>query len=272
MLGKRVIAALALAAIGLPAMIFGGGYYFGLIMLLLGIATWEYGKIFHTAGYNPSTPLMVGGVVLLVSLRGYYFPDLVPAAAGLTLLILAAMTWHLLDYEKGRSLAASDFAVTVAGFVYMGWIGAYLIDIRNLPNGLFWLALVLPSAWFTDMAAFFVGRRFGKHQLSPRLSPKKTWEGYWGGVFFGTIGTAGLAILWHSLGVSDVTWWHGVVLGAVLSTLITLGDLGESMFKRQAGVKDASNIIPGHGGVLDRMDSWLWAGALGYLLIVWFMI
>jgi phosphatidate cytidylyltransferase len=269
MLIKRILAALALAAIGIPAMIMGGLFYFALITLLLGIATWEYGKIFHTAGYNPSTPLLVGGVVLLVTLR-IYSPSLAPTA--LMLLILAAMTWHLLDYEKGRDLAATDFAITVAGIVYLGWIGAYLIDIRNLPDGFWWLVLVLPAVWFADTAAYFVGSRFGKHQLSPRLSPKKTWEGYWSGVILGTIGTAGLAVLWHNLGGPAVTWWQGAVLGAVLSILTTLGDLGESMIKRQAGVKDSSNIIPGHGGVLDRLDSWLWAGALGYLLIVWFLL
>lgn len=269
MLKKRTLAALALAAIGVPAMIMGGLLYFSLIAILLGIATWEYGQIFHTAGYNASTLLLVGGVVLLIALRAY-LPVLAPA--GLTLLILTAMTWHLFDYEKGRSLAAADFAVTVGGIVYLGWIGAYLIDIRNMPDGLWWLALVLPAAWLADTAAYFIGRRFGKHQLSPRLSPKKTWEGYWGGVIFGTIGTAGLAVLWHCLGGPAVTWWQGALLGGALSILTTLGDLGESMFKRQAGVKDSSQIIPGHGGVLDRMDSWLWAGALGYLLIVWFFL
>jgi phosphatidate cytidylyltransferase len=269
MLSKRVLAALALAAIGLPAMIYGGIFYFGLITLLLGIAAWEYGKIFHTAGNNASTPLLVGGVVLLVTLRSY-FPDQAPA--GLTLLVLAAMTWHLYDFEKGRGLAASDFTVTIAGIVYLGWIGAYLIDIRNLPDGLWWLALVFPAVWLADSAAYFIGSRFGKHQLTPRLSPRKTWEGYWGGIFFATVGTAGLAILWKRLGGPELTWWHGAVLGAALSVMTILGDLGESMFKRQAGVKDSSNIIPGHGGVLDRMDSWLWAGALGYLLIVWFLV
>jgi len=269
MLIKRVLAALALAAIGIPAMILGGVFYFGLITLLLAIATWEYGKMFHDAGNNASTPILVGGVVLIVFLRGYY-PDYAPAA--LTLLILFAMTWHLVDYEKGRDLAATDFAITVAGIVYLGWIGAYLIDVRNLPNGLTWIALVLPAAWLADTAAYFVGKSFGKHLLCPRLSPKKTWEGYWGGVFFGTVGTAGLAVLWHHLGGPAVTWWQGAALGAVLSIITTLGDLGESMFKRQTGVKDSSNIIPGHGGVLDRMDSWLWAGALGYLLIIWFLL
>ena len=269
MLIKRVLTALALAAIGLPAMIIGGLFYFGIITILLGIAAWEFGKIYHTAGYNASTLLLVGGVVLLVIVR-VYFPGMAPAA--LALLILAVMTWHLFDYENGRNKAASDFTITVAGIVYLGWIGAYLIDIRNLPDGLWWLALVFPAVWFADTAAYFIGSRFGKHQLTPRLSPKKTWEGYWGGVIFGTIGTAGLAVLWHSLGGLAVTWWQGAALGAALSILTTLGDLGESMFKREAGVKDSSNIIPGHGGVLDRIDSWLWAGVLGYLLIVWFLI
>jgi phosphatidate cytidylyltransferase len=268
MMIKRVLAALALAAVGFPAMYFGGIFYFCLITLLLGIATWEYGKIYHTAGNHASTPLLVGGVVLLVVLR-VYFPGLAPAV--LTLLVLAAMTWHLFDYEKGRDQAATDFAITVSGIVYLGWVGAYLVDIRNLPDGVWWLALVFPAVWFADTAAFFVGRRFGKHQLTPRLSPKKTWEGYWGGVICGTIGTAGLSVLWHNLGGPDVTWWQGAALGAAIAILTTLGDLGESMFKRQAGVKDSGSIIPGHGGVLDRIDSWLWAGALGYLFIIWFL-
>jgi phosphatidate cytidylyltransferase len=257
MLVKRVLGSLALAAIGIPAIIVGGIFYTGLIALLLGVAAWEFVRIFRTA------------VVLLVLLRTYLPGE---AAAGLTLLVLAAMTWHLFDYEKGRAQAASDFSVTVAGIVYLGWVGAYLVDIRNLDNGLWWLLLVLPAAWFADTAAFFVGSRFGRHKLSVRLSPRKTWEGYWGGIIFAIIGTAGLAVLWQSLGGLEVTWWKGAALGAVISILTLLGDLGESMFKRQAGLKDSSNIIPGHGGVLDRMDSWLWAGALGYLLIVWFLL
>ncbi len=246
MLIKRTLAALVLAVIGIPAIIFGGLFYFVLITALLGIASWEFGKIYQAAGYNASMPILIGGVVILVTTRAY-FPVLAPTV--LTLLILIAMTWHLFDYEKGRNLAAADFAVSVGGIVYLGWIGAYLIDIRNLQDGLWWIVLVLPAAWLADTAAFFVGRSLGKHQLSPRLSPKKTWEGYWGGVVFGTIGTAGLAVLWHKLGGPAVTLWQGAALGAALSILTTLGDLGESMFKRQAGVKDSSQIIPGHGGV-----------------------
>jgi phosphatidate cytidylyltransferase len=155
--------------------------------------------------------------------------------------------------------------------VYIGWIGAYLIDIRYLENGMWWILLVLPAIWVADMAAFFIGSRWGRHKLSPRLSPKKSWEGYFAGVFFGTLATVGLAVLWRALGGMDVTWWKGAILGFVLTSLTTLGDLGESMFKREAGVKDASNIIPGHGGVLDRIDSWIWGAALGFYSIIWFL-
>jgi phosphatidate cytidylyltransferase len=267
-LSKRVLTALGLAVIGIPAIIVGGYFYFALIMLFLGVAAWEYGRLFGRVDCKVSEVLLIAGVVVVATAR-VYFPEL--AATVLTLSILACMAWHLVEYERGRDRAASDFAVTTAGILYLGWIGAYLITLRNLPGGLWWLLTVLPTIWLADMAAFFVGIRFGKHPLSPRLSPKKTWEGYWAGVVFGTLSCIGLVILWHSLGGPAVPWWHGVALGAVLSILTTLGDLGESMIKRQAGMKDSSNIFPGHGGVLDRIDSWLWGAALGFYYITWFL-
>jgi phosphatidate cytidylyltransferase len=269
MLSKRVLTTLVLAAIGIPAIILGGVYYFVLITFFLGVAAWEYGHMFSKVDFKVPEALLIGCVVLIAAVRGF-FPNF--AAAVLTLSILAAMTWHLFDYERGRDRAASDFAVSAAGIVYMGWIGAYLVDLRNMPGGLWWLLTVLPTVWLVDMAGYFVGSRFGKHHLSPRLSPKKTWEGYWAGVFFGTLSAVGFVLIWHRLGGPAVTWWQGAALGAALSTLTLLGDLGESMFKRQAGVKDASNFFPGHGGVLDRIDSWLWGAVLGYLIITWFLI
>ena len=266
---KRILAALALAVIGLPAIVLGGLYYYLLIATLLGIAAWEFHHIFCKVDCNASQPILIGGVVVIVLTRAF-FPNL--SMTVFTFLVLAAMTWHLFQFELGRGKAATDFAFTVAGLVYIGWLGAYLIDIRNMPDGLWWLLLVLPSIWIADAAAYFIGSRWGRHQLSPRLSPKKSWEGYWAGVVFGTLFTAGLAALWHIWGSPVVTWWKGGILGAILSILTTLGDLGESMFKRQAGVKDSSNIIPGHGGVLDRIDSWIWGAALGYFSIFWFFL
>jgi phosphatidate cytidylyltransferase len=268
MMIKRVLVAFGLLAVGIPAIAFGRLPYFLLILIFLGIAAWEYVLIFQAARFSPSMWLTVGGVLLLLAVRNYF-----PAQAGaaLSLVVLVAMTYHLFAYEAGRNQAATDFTVTLGGIIYVGWIGAYLLDLRNLPGGAWWLLLVLGTVWLSDAAAYFAGSRFGKHQLIPRLSPKKTWEGYWAGVIVGILACVGLALLWHRLAGLPLTLWQAALLGVVLSILPTLGDLGESMIKRQAGFKDSSNIIPGHGGFLDRIDSWLWAAVLGYFLIAWFI-
>jgi phosphatidate cytidylyltransferase len=154
---------------------------------------------------------------------------------------------------------------------YIGWFGAYFISLRNLPEGKWWILVVLPAVWFADTGAYFIGKRFGRHKLSPRLSPKKTWEGYLGGIVVGVILTALFAALWR-VGAgpnSGITVLRGALMGLVMGIFPTLGDLGESMIKRQMGVKDSGNILPGHGGAFDRIDSWLWAVVMGYYLIVW---
>ncbi|MBU2611918.1 MAG: phosphatidate cytidylyltransferase, partial [Chloroflexi bacterium] len=139
---KRSLAALLLAAVGIPAIVFGRIPYFILITIFLGMAAWEYVKIFRAAKLSPSMWLTVGGVLLLLGARTYS-PDLAPAA--LTLLVLLAMTLHLVAFERGRDQAATDFAVTLGGIVYLGWIGAYLLDLRGLDGGLWWLLLSLGS-------------------------------------------------------------------------------------------------------------------------------
>ena len=149
------------------------------------------------------------------------------------------MTYHLFAFEKGRDQAATDMGVTLGGVLYLGWIGAYLISLRELPDGAFWLMLALLTVWLADSGAYFIGKRWGRHSLSPRLSPKKTWEGFWAGV---TAGVVGGALLGWGFGAwagpeSGITPLAGLVLGVVLSLLTPLGDLGESMIKRQAGME-----------------------------------
>ncbi|MCS7010267.1 MAG: phosphatidate cytidylyltransferase [Anaerolineales bacterium] len=266
---KRVLAALGLALLGIPAIILGGIYFFLLVSALLALAAWEFAHIFQRAGYKGNAYLIIGGTLLIVLSRAF-LPNLAPTI--LTFSVLAAMTWHMIDYERGRDQAGADFAITTTGLLYIGWIGAYLIDLRSLENGMWWFFLVLGSVWMADSSAYFVGIRFGKHRLSPRLSPKKSWEGYWGGVIAGTLGSAFLAVLFAALRGPLLPWWKAAALGATLSILTTLGDLGESMLKRQAGLKDSGKFLPGHGGALDRIDSWLWGGALGYAFLLWFIL
>lgn len=269
MLAERVLAAFLLAAIGAPAVWLGGYYYFFVIAVFVSLAAWEYSRMFQSMALRPAMLLIVGGVWILLGVRAYFPYYAVPA---LTALVLLAMTWHLYAYERGCPSAATDFAITVGGIVYFGWIGAYLIELRFLPQGLWWFLLILPSVWISDSAAYFVGRRWGKTPLAPRLSPRKTWEGYWAGVLAGTLTGAGLAGLMGHFAFLNVVWWQGGAIGLILSILVTLGDLGESMFKRQAGLKDSSNLIPGHGGFFDRIDGWLWAATIGYYLVVCFLL
>jgi phosphatidate cytidylyltransferase len=265
-----VLVAAVLLPIGLVLIYFGGWAYSLLIALILGLAAWEYARIFKMGGFQPADVLVIGGAVLLAVGRawnGFESADWL-----ISLLILASMTYHLIAYERGRDMAASDFAVTLSGIFYIGWLGSYLISLRNLPNGMWWVLVVLPAVWLADSGAYFVGKAIGKRKFSPRLSPKKTWEGYIGGLVVGTLGTALLAILWNSVEPGLITPVQGGLIGLILSLITVLGDLGESMVKRQFGIKDSSNLIPGHGGVFDRIDSWIWAGVIGFYIVSWLIL
>jgi len=256
---------------GMPALLFGGVPYFLFIIIFLLGAAWEYVNIFQAVNYHPSKWITVGGVLAIGLARAFFSEWVTPIFSGLVLLALA---YHLITYEKGRDSAALDFGITVAGFAYLGWVGSYLIDLRFLPNGGWWLFLSLGCVWWADSGAYSIGAAYGKHKMSPRLSPKKSWEGYAAGVFTAVFGGAFLAYCFVQWGPLDgqVAPWQGALLGLLLGILTPLGDLGESMFKRQAHMKASSNIFPGHGGFLDRIDSWLWGATIGFYFITWFLI
>jgi phosphatidate cytidylyltransferase len=266
-MAKRTLTAVALLVIGMPIILLGGIWFFLLIGFFIVLASWEYVQMFRAVQMQPSAWVTVGGTILILVARAF-FPDY----AGLTLasLVLIAMTVHLVAYERGRDQAALDLTITLGGLLYLGWIGAYLNDLRAIQDGGWWLMFVLPTTWMADSAAYLLGARYGKHKLAPRLSPKKSWEGYWAGVFTGTLFGGYFAYVYSWLGPLNVTIGQGMLMGFVLSLIPTLGDLGESLFKRQGGIKDSGTLFPGHGGAFDRIDSWLWAAFIGVVWIQWF--
>jgi phosphatidate cytidylyltransferase len=268
---KRTITALGLAAIGLPAILLGGIFYYFLMGTFLIGAAREYVHLFRAAKYEPQFHVTVGGVAL-VSIMRMFFP--VYAQPVFALSILVALAYHLVAYERGRDQSALDFSITVGGIVYIGWIGSYFFELRNLPEGGWWFMLVMFCVWFGDSGAYSIGRAYGRHKMAPRLSPKKSWEGYAASVFTATIGGIFFVYAFTTYGnlTGQITLWQGAILGFVLGTFPPLGDLGESMIKRQSGIKDSSDIIPGHGGFFDRIDSWLWGAVIGYYFLVWFIL
>jgi len=266
MLRQRLISIAFILPVGLALVIIDGWPFYLFIMLIVGLAAWEYGRMFQTGGYNPARPLIIAGALLLVLLRalfGFTYTDL-----ALTGIVLAAMLWHLIAAQHGAEKNGTNLAITLGGILYLGWLGSYLVSLRMInQDGVFWFLLVLPAVWSADAGAYSFGRRFGRHKMAPRVSPGKSWEGYFSGIVTGALGGMLLAWIYGLLG-ADMSIIHGLALGLILAIVTPAGDLGESMLKREFGLKDTSQIIPGHGGVMDRIDSWLWAATIGYYLII----
>ncbi len=268
MLRQRLLVTLIALPIGIAAIVVGGWPFSVLVALLLALAAWEYADLFRSGGYQPSKVLIVGGVTALMVARVVF--GFAADSWLLVLLIMLSMLVHLIAYERGRDQSGSDFTITLSGIVYIGLLGSYFVAVRELPNGAWWLLLTLFAVWLADSAAYLIGTPFGKHKMTPRLSPKKSWEGYAAGLLFSTGLLPLFLLLFRRLGLPDepaFAFQNIAALGLVIGVLTTLGDLGESMIKRQMKVKDASQLLPGHGGIFDRMDSWLWALPIGYYLI-----
>lgn len=278
MLKDRVITVAILLPIGLTFIALGGWPFTLFVTLILGAAAWEFARIFrHGNGsgsrFAPSTAVILGGVVILALARGFFDrgAQMLYSPIILALLVMLSMAVHVFGYQRGHEHSAVDFVIDMGGIVYLGWLGGYLITLRLLeqPNGLWAMLLALPAVWAADTAAYSIGRRYGRHKIAPRVSPGKSWEGYAAGIIFGAP-VAGLLALLYSQFDPAFTFTRGALLGLLLAALTPLGDLGESLIKRQFGIKDSSNLLRGHGGVMDRIDSWVWAAAISYMVILVF--
>lgn len=268
MLKTRFFSALVFVPLTLLMIFIGGVVYDIFILIVLGVATWEYWRMFKNLGFNPSLLVFEGGVMALALHRilfGIKYADIVLSG----ILLLTAL-YALICYER-RLCQDEDaflhFGMHLSGILLLGWVGSYFFSVRALPDGRWWMLLIIPINWLADMGGYTFGKTWGKHKIAPRLSPHKSWEGYFGGILFGVVSGVLLSLLW-SIWMPTMQWWHGLVMGLVISSSTILGDLLISLFKRTARVKDTSDLIPGHGGFLDRIDTWIWAAMLGYYVVL----
>lgn len=260
MLRHRIISAL----IGIPLIIaavwHGSIPLLILTGLLMVLATLEMVALFQNLNLYLPYGLTVAGSLLVLA-GAYLYQD---AALGksFTLVLFFVLAAVVLLYPR---FSPVEGAVTVLVSLYIG-LFVYIYLLRLLPNGWIWLTFTLVGTWSTDTAAYFIGRRWGRRQLAPLLSPKKTVEGMLGGFLGSLLASLAFAGIYPFLPRGRL-----LLLGFLLGMAALMGDLVESAIKRQAGVKDAGDLIPGHGGILDRFDSMLFTAPLVYYFVSMFM-
>ena len=256
------VSRLAIAAILLPIVLgivwLGGWWLFGLVLLGGLLALHELYAMARSL-----RPIVLGGYAgLILTLLGAQLGGTTWLLAG----ILSTFVAMLLVFfvSSARQNAVAGFAVTLLGVAWVGGGLAHFMLVRDIPfDGRLLVFTILITVFADDTAAFFVGRAVGRHRLAPVISPGKSIEGFVGGT------VAGVAVTFFALYEQDVvSTWESLVLGLVIALAATLGDLFESAVKRDLGVKDSGHLLGGHGGVLDRVDSLLWAGPAAYFALL----
>jgi phosphatidate cytidylyltransferase len=261
----------ATAVVGIPlilaVVLIGGLLYTVVAALILAVAALELVAMLAPSGEEPRPfwqPSLAGiaaaiGVVLVVAgadTGGNEWTAAVVAGIGLAFLVAMLRT----PVE-----GAVDWVAVVAAIVYVGFLGSYLVLVRDLDDDGEWIILAVVSTWIADTFAYFTGKLVGRNKMAPRISPGKTWEGTAGGIAGAVVGVVAIdLILDLPMSTGEALW-----LGAMLGPVAVLADLGESMLKRGAGVKDTSELVPGHGGLLDRLDSILFTVPLVYYFAIW---
>lgn len=259
MLSKRVISAAVLIPVVALCLYFGGLAFFALVAVAALLAMYEYLRLMRALSYTPSYALGLAGVAFF--LLDAQWPQWGLLPFGLLLLPIVTLSYEVFSGNAPNALLR--WALTLAGALYLGYLPGLFLRLRALDNGINWLIVALLGTWICDSAAYFVGRAWGKRKFAPNISPKKTWEGAIAGFVVGIVAVVLLAT-W----LLDLSIGWSLLAGAVLVFGATVGDLAESVIKRQVGVKDSGSLIPGHGGALDRIDSLLFVVPLMYLLAV----
>jgi phosphatidate cytidylyltransferase len=221
------------------------------------VAIWELQRAFRTRGMDlPQEPLMLGGVVMVVVAFLYGPPALVTATA---VTGLVTMLWLL---RRGVDGFVSNSTASIFTIFYVPFLGSFVSLLLAEDKGDKAIVTFIVVTIASDIGGYAAGVLFGRHPMAPVISPKKSWEGFVGSAV--TCVVAGVLLVDFYL---DGDWWIGVALGLVAVVMATLGDLCESVIKRDLGIKDMSQVVPGHGGLMDRLDSLLATAAPIWLML-----
>ncbi len=240
--------------------------WFTLLVAIWGLlAVLEFYRIIKTSNIPPLTYFGLIWTLLFIISPHLDYDFLTPLLFSSA--VILSLFWLLLRPQ--REGAFIGWAWTMAGILYVGWLLSYFVALR-LDGGRNWVFLALLITFVSDSTSFFVGRAIGRIRLAPNISPGKTWEGAIAGVF-GAIIVSLLFILPSPLNL-PLSYGQVIFLGLLVSVFGQLGDLVESLLKRNMGVKDSGKLMPGHGGILDRLDSVVFAGVVVYYYVIWVVL
>ncbi|MFE9600728.1 phosphatidate cytidylyltransferase [Streptomyces hokutonensis] len=262
-LGAAIGVGVGLGAIIIASLFVVKAVFVGVIAVAVVVGLWELtSRLQERKGIKaPLVPLAVGGAAMVVAgyVRG---PEGAWVAMALT--ALAVLVWRMTEPPEGY---LKDVTAGVFAAFYVPFLATFVALMLTADDGAWRVMTFLLLTVVSDTGAYAVGWRFGTHKLAPRISPGKTREGLFGAVSFAMVAGA----LCMQFLIDDGSWWQGLVLGLAVAASATLGDLGESMIKRDLGIKDMGTLLPGHGGIMDRLDSLLPTAPVVWLLMVLFV-
>ncbi|MEU1349331.1 phosphatidate cytidylyltransferase [Streptomyces sp. NPDC005775] len=262
-LGAAIGVGVGLGAVVVASLFIVKAVFVGVIVVAVVVGLWELtSRLEERKGIKaPLVPLAIGGAAMVVA---GYARGAEGAWIAMALTALAVLVWRMTEQPEGY---LKDVTAGVFAAFYVPFLATFVAMLLTADDGPQRVLTFLLLTVVSDTGAYAVGWRFGKHKLAPRISPGKTREGLFGAVAFAMVAGA----LCMQFLIDDGAWWQGLLLGLAVAASATLGDLGESMIKRDLGIKDMGTLLPGHGGIMDRLDSLLPTAPVAWLLLVIFV-
>ena len=270
-LSKSVAVGLLLAAIFLSSLLLYKELFIVFLSISTAIGAWELSTALREKKwYVPRVPAVVGSVLIMPAT--YFGGPAIQWLASIAI-VAALIVWrtvHLLFERRKANFqtlkrTVRDFGAAAFLVIYLPLTLSFGMLLLRQDDGQWWVLSFVTTVALIDSAGYLFGRIFGKNKLAPGVSPKKTWEGLAASIVFGTVSAVSFTVF-----VLGGEWWVGIILAAVLILAAVFGDLAESLIKRDLGIKDMSTWLPGHGGMMDRLDSMLPASLMTYLVMVVF--